>query len=288
MAKKKQETSSDLEIAITSTKFDICESKEHLAEQETKLEALRKKLIVAQRLEREAGKNPIIAKEQGKSMSLCYTHSEKIYRCRRSFDLYPFIYDFRMELYGTVVANIAIVVRDKYLKEGQFSNLRITNISPELSPEGVFKAAIIDYFNNHKQSKNTQEQIEGVFKALDVYICRNEDPEYDYMPREEITLGDMKYVFRSKQTMPGPGEEAFGAEGRLEITNLKTGYKSSAAEPIESFEAFIRKYLTGITFEVKNETKFLNSNAARVLTKHNMDAVKREGSENIYKVIRRK
>jgi hypothetical protein len=288
MSKKRKETSEDLEIAIVSTKFDISESKEHIAEQEEKLEELKRRLHIVQQQEIANGEYPIIAKEQSKAMHFAYTHSEKIYRCRRSFDLYPFSYEFRMELYGTVVANIAVVVRDKYLKEGQFSNIRVTNINPELSPEGVFKTVVMDYFNTCKQSKNTQEQINEVFKALDVYICRNEDPEYDYMLHEEVTLGIMKYIFRSKQTMPLPGKEEYGAEGRLEITNTKTGARSSASEDIESFEDFIRKYLEGITFEVTDPGKFLSSDTARFLSRHNMDVVKRDGDGDVYKVVRRK
>jgi hypothetical protein len=88
--------------------------------------------------------------------------------------------------------------------------------------------------------------------------------------------------------MPLPGQEVYGAEGILEITNTKTSAKSTASEAIESFEEFIRKYLTGITFEIKKESKFLNSEAAKFLTRYNMDVVKRDGEGYIYKVVRRK
>jgi hypothetical protein len=272
----------ELALAVASMRTDIASSKEHIAKQTEELEKLEKELSVATscaKFAESSAKAPMI---------LNYVHSDKIYRCRRSFDVYPFIYDFRMELYGTVVANISIVIRDKYLKESQFSNLRITKISPELSPEGVFKAAIKDYFNNHKQSKNTQEQIDAVFQALEIYITRNEDPEFDYMPREEIQLGIMKYVFKSKQVMPLPGQEVYGREGRLEITNTKSGAKSSASEAIESFEDFIRKCLDGVVFEVGDLDEFHASHANNVLLRYNMSLVKREGAGNLYKVVRKR
>lgn len=288
MSTKKRKSIENLALAIASTKFDIASSKEHIEKQEKELKDLESKFKAAKHLNSISKGTAIggmAVLSEKKPSGFSYFHAYKLYRATRRFDLYPFIYTFRMKIYVDNVADIHVTVEDKYLKERAFTNIRMENLDKGLSPEGIFKAAVKEYFTNFKQPQTTQEQIYDVFKELDVFICRDNVPDEPFVPTQRIEIGKMKYIFRTRQTMPKPGETQYGIEGEMEIINMETKYSVKTTLTVESMNKFIEQYLLGVTSADIDEVDLTRING--FLLEYNLLLVPINCERTIYKVIHR-
>jgi hypothetical protein len=189
-----------------------------------------------------------------------------------------------MEYYVGVSANVQVIVKDKYLKASQFTNVHIIGLDPALSPEGVLKYVILDYFKNFKQSKNTDAQIkEIVHKALEIHIATPIQGHGEETTKTSIQLGKMKYNFRTRRTMPLPGQDKLGIEAELEIVNTETNYSVSSSEMIHSFDEFVKKYLNGII--VTEDVEDIDQ-INKYLKYYNL--ILKSMSPGIYKVVHKK